>query len=69
MSSTSTPNEGLIDIGGISPNAKSDPAAEPTAIISGAQADSKSNYDRGYEAGYARATADILKTIKEHYGE
>ena len=55
MTSTSTPNESLIDIGGISPDE--------------AKADAESNYDRGYEAGYAKATADILRTIKEDYGE
>ena len=55
MTSTSTPNESLIDIGGISPDE--------------AKADAESNYERGYRAGYTQATADILKTIKEYYGQ
>lgn len=38
-------------------------------VIAGDPGDAKSNYERGYEVGYAQATADILKTIKEHYGE
>lgn len=55
MTSTSTPNEGLLDIGGISPDE--------------AKAGAESNYECGYKAGYAQATADILKTIKEYYGK
>lgn len=55
MTSTSKPNEGLVDIGEISPNE--------------AKANAESNYERGYKAGYTQATADILKTIKEHYGK
>lgn len=54
MTSTSAPNEGLIDIGGISQNE--------------AKLDAESNYERGYRAGYAKATEEILKTIKEYYG-
>lgn len=55
MTSTSTPKEGCIDIGGISPDE--------------AKANAESNYERGYKDGYTQATADILKTIKEHYGQ
>lgn len=55
MTSTSTPNEGLFDIGGISPDE--------------AKAGVESNYECGYKAGYTQATADILKTIKEYYGQ
>lgn len=57
MTSTSTPKDGLIDIGGVSPD-----EAE-------VKSDAESNYERGYKAGYTQATADILKTIKEHYGK
>lgn len=57
MSSTSTPNEGLIDVSGISPNAAK------------LKSDAESNYERGYKDGYTQATADILRTIKEHYGQ
>lgn len=38
-------------------------------VIAGDPGNAESNYERGYKAGYAQATADILKTIKEHYGE
>ena len=55
MTSTSTPKNSLIDIGGISPDE--------------AKANAESNYECGYKAGYAQATADILKTIKEYYGK
>ena len=55
MTSTSTPKDGLIDIGGISPDE--------------VKANAESNYERGYKAGYTQATADILKTIKEYYGQ
>lgn len=56
MTSTSTSKDGLIDIGGISPDEAK------------AKANTESNYERGYKVGYAQATADILRTIKEHYG-
>lgn len=48
---------------------KSAPLTFSETVIAGDSGDAKSNYDRGYEAGYAKATADILRTIKEYYGE
>lgn len=42
---------------------------KPGPVVGGIQENAESNYERGYKAGYAQATADILKTIKEHYGE